>query len=59
MGLSPKTHYLEEGWKNMKKVKKGEWYTSNECKPNKNVTTSVYKLQIITGLVGEKCKKLI
>ncbi len=50
--------------KPMKGVKKGEWYTSNDCKHNKNQTAYAFKgrkfvLQMTNGLVGERHKKLV
>jgi hypothetical protein len=49
----------------MKGKKKGEWYTSNDCKHNKNVATYACKgrefilQQVTTRLANEKCKKLV
>ncbi len=69
--LAPKWDSLQKhaDWKkaekNMKGMKKGEWYTSNDCKHNKNVTTYACKgresvlQQVTIGLVSEKHKKLV
>jgi hypothetical protein len=49
----------------MKGVKKGEWYTNNEYKQNRNQASYVSKgrkfvlKQVTNGLVGEKCRKLV
>jgi len=48
----------------MKGMKKGEWYTSNDCKHNRNQTAYAFKgrkfvLQMTNGLVGERHKKLV
>ncbi len=45
-------------------MKKGEWYTNNDCQQSSNQTSYVSKRrefvleQMINGLVGKKCKKL-
>jgi len=48
----------------MKGVKKGEWYTNNDCKHNINQVVYASKgresiLQVTNGLLGEKHKKLV
>jgi hypothetical protein len=51
--------------RNRKGVKKGEWYTNNDNKQNKNVATYACKgresilQQIVIRLTSEKCRKLV